>query len=82
MTVQEIDTAEAKRYSQEIGALFFETSAKSGDATGKVQDMFVEVARMLPASAAEPAFSGTTDLRKNAGGGGGKKEKEGGGGCC
>jgi hypothetical protein len=83
---QEVDSADAKRYAQEIGAIFFETSAKSGDASGKVQDMFVDVARKLPA-ALEPAISDTTNLRepragKGAAGSGGKADKPSGGGCC
>lgn len=83
---REVDSADAKRYAQEIGAIFFETSAKSGDASGKVQDMFVDVARKLPA-ALEPAISDTTNLRepragKGAASSGGKADKPSGGGCC
>ena len=78
--LQEVDTADAKRYAQEIGALFFETSAKSSDATGKVQEMFVELARMLPSVAREAAtISDVADLREPKGGKGSKKES---GGCC
>ena len=89
-SLQEVDTADAKRYAQEINALFFETSAKSSDASGRVQEMFVELARMLPASH-EPVVHDTTDLRepkgKGKGGksGGAKKDTAGdagGGGCC
>lgn len=81
---QEVETADAKRYSQEIGALFFETSAKNSDASGRVQEMFVELARMLPAAAHEPLVSDTTDLREPKGGKGGKgsTKKETSGGCC
>jgi hypothetical protein len=91
--LQEVETADAKRYAQEIGALFFETSAKNSDASGRVQEMFVELARMLPAAAHEPAISDTADLREpkggKAGGKGGKggkggsgQDAAGGGGCC
>lgn len=92
--LQEVETADAKRYAQEIGALFFETSAKNSDASGRVQEMFVELARMLPAAAHDPVINDTTDLREpkggKAGGKGGKggkggsggKDAAGGGGCC
>lgn len=91
--LQEVETADAKRYAQEIGALFFETSAKNSDASGRVQEMFVELARMLPAAAHEPVIGDTADLREpkggKAGGKGGKggkvgasKDAAGGGGCC
>lgn len=49
--LQEVDTAEARAYAEEIGAMFVETSAKEDT---HVQDIFVELSKRLPAREPPP----------------------------
>lgn len=88
---REVDSAEARAYAEEIGALYLETSAK---ANRNIHELFVDISHRLPA-APEPQYAPdlVPDLRGDgsggggggrgagasagAGGGGGKK-----GGCC
>ena len=71
--LQEVSTAEARAYAEEIGALFIETSAKSNKG---VQDVFVDISHRLP-QPQDANFGDVADLRDTSKKGE-KKDK----GCC
>ena len=74
--LQRVSTAEAQKFAKSVGALYFETSAKSKDGLAGIQRMFADLVRALPASILRPPEPKDTipDLRAReprAGGGGG-----------
>ena len=67
-------TEEAKAYADKIGALFFETSAKTNV---NVHDVFVEISQRLPPPE-EPAFGDLADVHLDPKDNAIKRK----GGCC
>lgn len=75
---REVDSAEARAYAEEIGAIYIETSAK---ANRNVHELFVDISHGLP-PLQEPAYaSDLADLRSDPRGTGGQAGGRGGSGA-